>query len=358
MTNVPAAIDRVRTAREHLVYSVTTTGHRQSYLDTLSAIFALQPVSGRMNFTLFRRLVAAERLLFAMLDEDMVSFAAIAAARSALGRPTVALFLRAQKCFETGRWVHPLKRYAFRALRLLPRLTVASITPFDVAPRHAEVAHCGVFDPQYWDLHDGETLRRPGSTQLSEDVVRRAAGRSVLSVIGTLSANKGLAFLVETLERHPNITEKVLVVGAGSVPAPAAEFVARLKRAGALIIDRFITDSELESLYGVTDMVWACYSPDYDQASGIFGRAMQLGIEPVTREGSVIAAFAAANGIGHIAVAYGHHEALGELLLGPPICSGPTNSLLPSDRGALIGGWRQQFIDTIGAGISGSERAA
>ncbi|TIL54861.1 hypothetical protein [Mesorhizobium sp.] len=354
MTTVQTTVDRPQTAGEHLIYSVTTTGHRQSYLDTLSAIFALQPVSGPMNFTLFRRLVAAERLLFAMLDEDMVSFGAIAGARSLLGRPTAALFLRAQKCFETGRWFYPLKRHAFRVLRSLPRLTVASITPFDVAPRHAEVAHCGVFDPQYWDLHDGETLRRPGNTRLSEEVVARAAGRSVLCAIGTLSSNKGLGFLAETLERYPRINEYVLIVGAGSVPSEATRIVAQLKGVEALIVDRFISDAELESLYGIADMVWACYSPDYDQASGVFGRAVQFGAEPITRLGSVIAAFAKLNGINHIPVAYGQHEALAGLLMRHFTHSEPSKRLLQNDRAQLIAGWRRQFIDRIGAGISGS----
>jgi hypothetical protein len=354
MTNVSTVINRPHTASEHLIYSVTITGHRQSYLDTLGAIFALQPVSGRMSFTLFRRLVAADRLLFAMLDEDMASFAAIAGARSLLGRPTAALFLRAQKCFETGRWYYPLKRRAFRALRWLPRLTVASITPFDVTPHHAEVAHCGVFDPQYWDLHDGKTLRRPGRTPLSEEVVAHAAGRSVLCVIGTLSSNKGLAFLAETLERHPRIKEQMLVVGAGSAPTEAALLAARLEKAGALIVGRFISDSELESLYGVADMIWACYTPDYDQASGVFGRAVQFGAEPITRKGSVIAAFAELNRLSHIAIAYGQHEALAELLLGHFTRPESLKSALQRDRRHLIAGWRQQFIDKIGAGISGS----
>ena len=357
MTNVSTAMNPARVAGEHLIYSVTTTGHRQSYLDTLGAILALQPVSGRMSLALFRRLVAADRLLFAMLDEDMASFAAIAGARSLLGRPTAALFLRAQKCFETGRWYYPLKRHAFRALRWLPGLTVASITPFEVTPHHAEVAHCGVFDPQYWDLHDGKTLRRPGRTPLSDEVVARAAGRSVLCAIGTLSSNKGLAFLAETLERHPRLKEQVLIVGAGSVPAEAATLAARLERAGALIVGRFISDAELESLYGVADMVWACYSPDYDQASGVFGRAVQFGAEPITRAGSVIAAFADLNRISHIAIPYGRHEALAEVLGGHFTRSESLKSALQRDRLQVIAGWRQQFIDKIGAGISGSGNA-
>jgi hypothetical protein len=347
-----------RRAGERLVYAVSTGGHRQSYLDTLGSLFALEPVSGRMSLALFRRLVAAERLLFATLDEDMNSFGAIAATRSLLGRPTAALFLRAQKCFETGRWYYRLKRHAFRALRRLPRLTVASITPFEVAPHHAEVAHFGVCDPQYWDLHDGETLRRPGSTALSEEVLTRAAGRHILCVLGSLSTIKGLVFLTETLERHPRIAERTLVVGAGRVPAESTSLAARMTAAGAIIVDRFVTDAELESLYGVADSIWACYRPDYDQASGVFGRAIQLGVPPIVREGSMIATLAAANGVSHLPVTYGAHEALAELLQRPFARQECTPVLSQAERSKLVGYWRRQFEETIRLGLGHLERLA
>src|SRR5579864_6443078 len=51
--------------KEWLVYVVTRSGHRQSYLDILGPMFDLEPVSGRMTIALFRRLLRAERLLFA-----------------------------------------------------------------------------------------------------------------------------------------------------------------------------------------------------------------------------------------------------------------------------------------------------
>ncbi|MER9263457.1 hypothetical protein NKI63_02575 [Mesorhizobium sp. M0410] len=337
--------------KENLIYAVATSGHRQSYLDTLSELFSFEPISESMSFPVFRRLLAAERLLFATLDDNMMSFGMIAVVRSILGRPTAGLFLRAQKCFESDRWYYALKRHAFRALRWLPGLTIASITPFDVAPRHAEVAHCGVFDPQYWDLHDGEAIRRPGRTALSEEILARAGGRQILCAVGTLGANKGLALLAETLERYPDIAKSTLVVGAGRVAAESAALAARMTTAGAMIYDSFITDPELESLYGVADMIWVCYAPAYDQASGVFGRAMQFGVEPIVREGSMIAAFATLNGIDHLPVTYGDHEALAGLLRSRLGRSGPTKSSFQVARCILIGGWRRQFVRTISGAL-------
>jgi hypothetical protein len=43
--------------------------------------------------------------------------------------------------------------------------------------------------------------------------------------------------------------------------------------------------------------VWSCYAPDYDQASGIFGRAVQLGVPAIVRTSSYLAKLA--DHIGH-----------------------------------------------------------
>ena len=40
-----------------------------------------------------------------------------------------------------------------------------------------------------------------------------------------------------------------------------------------------------------SQFIWCCYSPEYDQASGVFGRAVQYGCIPIVREHSVIHKF-------------------------------------------------------------------
>jgi hypothetical protein len=342
---------KIHSLRESLVYVKATSGHRQSYLDTFSRVFGLEPVSGPMNTVVLRRLVAADCLLFATLDENMLGFPAVAAIRSILGRPTVGIFLRPQTCFQTERWYHPVKRYAFRLLRRLPGLTIATITPFTVEPRYAEVAHVGVADPQYWDLQGESGSPHGEHTNLSDDVVKRARGRRILCVLGGLSTDKGLPFLTETLERSTSIADEVFVVVSGRVRPQDSEWIRRLEAAGAFVVNRFIADAELDSLYGIASLVWSCYAPDYDQASGIFGRAIQYGVPPIVREGSLISAFAAANGIDYYSVTYGAHASLADLLLNTSAAPTSRTSLSGSERSALIDDWRRQFVGTIGASL-------
>jgi len=65
-----------------------------------------------------------------------------------------------------------------------------------------------------------------------------------------------------------------------------------------IVEDRYDTDAEIVSLYRVADLAWCRYAPGYDQASLVFGRALQIGVTPVLREGSVIADLARMVGSG------------------------------------------------------------
>ena len=153
------------------------------------------------------------------------------------------------------------------------------------------------------------------------------------------------------LEQHPQIANQVLVVCAGRVTPGNSNLAARLSAQGALIIDRFISDVELESLYGIADAIWACYAPDYDQASGVFGRAIQWGVPVIVRESSVIAAFADRACADYYPVAFGAHESLAAMLERLPSRQETTPALSEFDRIYLVGTWRRQFDDTVRAGL-------
>jgi hypothetical protein len=73
-------------------------------------------------------------------------------------------------------------------------------------------------------------------------------------------------------------------------------------QAGGYACDRFISNEELFDLYACADLIWCCYAADYDQASGVFGRAIQLGIPVVVREGALIHKFCLAQGLPCVAI--------------------------------------------------------
>ncbi len=54
------------------------------------------------------------------------------------------------------------------------------------------------------------------------------------------------------------------------------------------MLDRFLSDDELLSLFKLADMAWCCYPVQRDMSSGIFGRCWQIGVIPVVRQGSLL----------------------------------------------------------------------
>jgi hypothetical protein len=76
----------------------------------------------------------------------------------------------------------------------------------------------------------------------------------------------------------------------------------KFDQAGGVGENKFVSDSDLLSLYAASDLVWALYAEDYDQASGIFGRAAQLGIPVIVRIDSLLHGICKREGIKHIAL--------------------------------------------------------
>jgi len=287
-----------------LIHAVSENGHRKPYLDLLGAMCGGEPIYGPLRGNVFLRLLQADRVLISTVDDDVMGFGLLTLKRSLRGLPTLGLFLRPQSCFGlSGPAV--IKRLLFSLLKSLPKATVASITPFDVAPHYAKVSNIGLHDPQYWDLVLRKSLPNLSQTEFSRDIKRAAGDRMICTAIGALRSSKGIGFLAQMLEQHSFLHERTLWLFAGRVPEDDQVLLRKVEACGATIINRYLTDAEIESLYGISDAVWSCYAPEYDQASGIFGRAVQFGVPAIVRRHSLIHRFADQRKIPVIALEYG-----------------------------------------------------
>jgi hypothetical protein len=268
-----------------VVHISIDSGHRASYRDLFARLLRMQPSTGRLRGRRFWQLVGAPHVLFATIDDDYAGFIGVAILRALRRRPTTGLFLRPMQCFRTERpIVYPMKRRVFRWLCRLPGLRLVSIIPHETRPELREVTHDWIEDPQMWDLWVDGPPALP-DTDLSRRVEAARGGRRVAIFIGSANRSKDFAGFVEMAERD---ADSVLCVSAGRVAADCAALAARLRDLGMIVEDRFVSDDEILSLYKVADMAWCRYAPDYDQASGVFGRALQTGVEPLVRPGSVV----------------------------------------------------------------------
>lgn len=270
-----------------LIHISVTDGHHPSYQALFVRLLGGEPSTGPIRGRRFWRLACAPGVFFATIDADYGAFALIALLRALQRKPTTGLFLRPLQCFRTDRpVVYRLKRLVFRWLCRLPRLRILSIIPHDLHPELREVSHDWIHDPQLWDLWVDGPPKLP-DTELSERVEAARNGRKVIIFIGAANRIKGFDELIEWARRdHATL----LVVVAGKVTEPYQAAAEELRGLGMLVEDRYVTDAEILSLYKVADLAWCRYSVDYDQASGVFGRALQTGVTPVVREGSVLEA--------------------------------------------------------------------
>lgn len=334
-----------------LVYSSSSAGHRGPYVKLFSSLLGFEGLCQPAGTAALRRLIAAPRLVLATFDDDLPLFTPAVAIRAVLGRPTVGIFLSPQRCFVTSEMKCRLKKIVFKLYKRLPRLTLVTITPFEIEPRYAEVATLGAHDPQYWDLHDGTRIVQPPPTGLSREIVEEARGRPVLCLPGSLNLEKGFGFLADTLAADPGLAQRLLVVAAGKVLPNARASIERFTSHGGKLVDRRLEDAELESLYTVADAIWCCYAPGYDQASGIFGRALQLGVPVVLRRGTLIEVVASGTPLPVMSGEFGDAAGMARLLGGP--LPARLHGAELARHGERIRSWRQHFIRVMETGLWG-----
>lgn len=258
-------------------------GHRQEYIDLFRGELEAAGHRVRHDRLRLRHLFFRGPVLSLMLEEHPMTFSALAFGRWLMGRRSATLMFRPH---EAGTGVTPrlrAKRAALRAVKAVQAGEVLTILPFDRGSTVDRIASGWIYDPQLWDW----IARAPAADQAMLDLVReRAAGRQVVVAIGVQNRGKGFDFFTALWRASEEVRRTMLFVCAGNAAGCDPEMKRQFKEAGGLLVDRFLSTEEIRALYDAADLVWACYAPDYDLASGIFGRAFQLGVPAIIRAGA------------------------------------------------------------------------
>lgn len=261
-------------------------GHRREFMDVLTIELAANgiqsTISSEPSFT------DPDPVLFAMIEEYPRAFFLSALLRSILRRRTTGLLFRPRQCVAPRTIRHALKHLALRALTSLPGTEVLTILPHALDARFTRISTGWIFDPQLWDLDPlGRSTLNP-LPRLCEDLKEKAAGRRVVMALGAQDHDKGFATLATLTASTSFLGDRAVVVAAGAVSQECRGAAESFQRAGGILVDRYIDDPELIGLYQIADFIWCCYLPSYDQSSGVFGRAFQLGVPAIVRAGSYL----------------------------------------------------------------------
>lgn len=273
-----------------LVYSRSQIGRRPAYLRAMERLFGAR--KARLRDLLFSR----APVLFLMMEEAFLLYLVTSVLRALTGRRTVGLLLRPMPLVISRRPLMRCKRLALRWLKRLPRCQTLTIVPFSVFPAFSSIANGWIYDFQLWDLTAEErdavdTLRRE----------RRPSDYGVVTAIGTQNRRKGFDLFADTYTRSSDLRRRFQFIACGMVAPGVANYAAAFCEAGGVTVDRAVSDCELLGAYAASDAVWCLYPPAGDHASGILGRAAQLGLPVVVRYGSLAHRLCIVENILHVA---------------------------------------------------------
>lgn len=328
---------------QSLVHMTMAEGHRQAYLDLFCQMFDLSPSVGSVVGDNWSPLVRAKAVFFATLDDDVWGFVLIALVRTISGRKTCGLFLHPNSCIAPG-FRAKVKWLLFAGLKRVPGVSVISIIPPSIMPGIKHVSTDWVHDPQFWDHVDN-----PPEVDASAAAAIRvaAAGRPVLAFLGGLTEAKAFPRLARLYLSSPELREKLLLVVAGKAyHDETRQIAAALEQAGAVVWQRFVSDAEFASAYRASAAIWVSYAPGYDQASGIFGRAVQEGRPVIIRDDSTtLASYVHLLDQPALSLSSDDAEATAQLIsLGPSLMPVRTSS---AESDNVLRQWRERFRTVV-----------
>lgn len=278
-----------------LIHTTSLEGHRSSYLSLLS-----QLLNGARTQRLREMFFTAKPLFLLSIEASAFPlYCLVAPLRALIGRRTVGLLMRPYPVLTGTSSRLRLKRILLKLLHRLPYIQTLTILPFSVEPRFADIADGWIYDPQLWDLTPEERTQAEG--RLFSDIRAAAQGRPVCCAIGRQDHAKGFDWFAKLYAEHAAMRDEMLFAFAGKVATDSESWLPIFERAGGYACNRFISNTELLDIYASADLIWCAYTPDYDQASGILGRAAQLGIPAVVRRDSLAHRLCRSEALAHIA---------------------------------------------------------
>lgn len=286
---------------DNTIWVLNVHGGHGGHHDEYYAVF--EKAFGARRRNLDRHAVFSRKpVLVPIVEASTFNYTALCLIRSFLGLHTAGLLFRPLPTLLDQSWRTRIKRWALKLVRRLPRVATLTIMPFSVEPRFAEIAHDWIHDLQFWDLHYPLPMAQDRAEGPLAGALREtAAGRAICCAIGRQDHDKGFDLFAQAYAQSETLRAKMLFAFGGKVAAPLADAAADFEAAGGLARARFIDHDELLDLYACADLIWACYAPQYDQASGIFGRAMQMGLPVVVRNHSLLHRLCRSEGLPHIA---------------------------------------------------------
>lgn len=280
-----------------LAISRSLEGHRESYLKFFLEVF------GGKRSSISKSLASREVVFFLMIEESFFIFFTVSIIRAIFRLKTGGLLFRPRETVELLDFRHKLKYKLLRFLKKFSSISTISIVPSFLIPGQKEIVKDWIYDFQLWDLNFTANplfIEEKLSGKILPHVFKIANKRMIICSLGVQNIEKGVDQFMRIYCQNVDLRSKYLFVCAGKISGIHADLIQEFLNKGGLIYNEFISNSDLIALYNISDFIWAWYSPRYDQASGIAGRALQLGSIPILRSDSLIQRLFSTENIPHL----------------------------------------------------------
>lgn len=264
-------------------YSRFESGHRHDYINFTKSSLGGDRTKLPYGF------LSSKPLLFLMVEECFILYCTIAFLRSLIGFTTIGFVFRAKDCIASQKIEHKIKVALLKAFKKIKKIHSISIVPFYTFAGLSEICDDWLYDFQFWDIEFLEnTLDKSIIEKYVLSIKKQAKGRKVVCAIGKQDRSKGFDVFSSLYIENKFIQDNFYFVSGGKISEISDTQVKLFSDSGALVINERISNEQLVALYKSADLIWACYSPCYDQSSGVLGRAIQYNLPVIVRENSVV----------------------------------------------------------------------
>jgi hypothetical protein len=279
-----------------IYFSRYETGHRKDYMN-----FCDTYLGGQKSTNLYKEVFFNKKIFFLMIEEMFLVYVLISVIRNLIGLNTYGMTFRANTVFNDRSIRSSLKKFLMSILKKLKRVKTISIIPFYIDERLENVCDGWIYDFQFWDMKLFEDkYKNSRNIDFEQKILKISNGRKIVSALGKQSIVKGFEDFCDKYQDA--LKEDYLFISAGEIIDIDKINVEHYKESGVHIINRKISNQELFSLYSISNFIWGCYKPNYDQSSGILGRALQFKKPIIVRKNSVAEKICISENSAHISI--------------------------------------------------------
>lgn len=279
-----------------IYFSRYETGHRKDYMS-----FCDTCLGGQKSTNLYKEVFFNKKIFFLMIEEMFLAYVLISVIRNLIGLNTYGITFRANTVFNDRSIRSSLKKFLMSILKKLKRVKTISIIPFYIDERLENVCDGWIYDFQFWDMKLFEDkYKNFRNIDFEQKILKISNGRKIVCALGKQSIVKGFEDFCDKYQDA--LKEDYLFISAGEIIDIDEINIEHYKESGVHIINRKISNKELFSLYSISNFIWGCYKPNYDQSSGILGRALQFKKPIIVRKNSVAEKICISENSAHISI--------------------------------------------------------